>query len=430
MLSDDILLSLNSVPDEYLEQTWEKLNRRETAKKPYRKISGMVLIAAVIAALLTLSAFAAGYSFYKKHQANIREQLKIDENAVSGYVEYEYEEEAAPKADTTGTTETANIQLISSIDCGEYIKVYFCLSPVSPETFEDTFGSGDFDDKSCLFKCFAGNDERIGEAIETELRGEKITFSYDTFYASTGISLSEEELQEHSMVYTGDSGETYFNLDDEYKWNRISESYDEETQSLFLKGIIRKSFVDPSKPIYFTVGLLDSKSVTVPLGEHVDIAEWRKDHRPVYLENYGTAVITAACAGSRSFDLSNGFVELTNPSNNGKFKIMSASVYPNYIELKATHDDIYLINNLPEENEDPEAFRNGFEKQLEWTVFYDSTLQNSEILFADGGSLGLVPSDSVSYDNGIVTLRSYFASTEDISKVDKLKICGSVIPVI
>lgn len=427
MLSDDVLLALNTVRDEFLEKTWESLNKQATAQKTHRKISRTALIAAVIAALLTFSAFAIGYSFYKKHQTTVREELKIDENNVSGYVEYD--EEYIPQ---TNTARTATIQLVSSIDYGEYIKVYFCLSPVSLETFEGTFGSRTVDGKNYLFRYFASNDERINNAFEMEMRGEEIPFSYDTFDASPGISLSEEETQEHLKEYMGYFGETYLDLDFEYYWGRIADAYDEETQSLFLQSIIRKSDVDTTKPIFFTVGLLDSKSVTVPnsyvFEEHGDIDEWRKEHLPVYLENYGTVVIDAAQADSRAFDFSNGFVELTNPSNAGKFKIMSASVYPTHVEIKVIHDDIQLIHNL--QKDDPEAFQKGFEKQLEWISFYDAILQNSEILLDDGESIKLVPSNSTPYENGIVTLRSYFTFTIDISKVDKLKVCDFVVPII
>lgn len=423
MLSENVLLSLNSVRDDFLDDTWEKLNRQTTVKNKHRKVLRTALIAAVIVALLTVSAFAIGYSFYRIHQANVREELKIEENHVSGYVEYEEESISGTSAENA-----ANIQPISSIDCGEYIKVYFCVSPVSPETFEGAFRSGDFGSRTCLFQCFTGNDERITDALELKMRGEEIPCNYDAAYASVGISLTEDEIQEHSEQYTGENGEIDFEIDPEYYWDRIADCYDEETQSLFLQCIIRKANIDTAKPIYIAVGLLDSESVVIPLGEQIDIDEWRKEHLPFYIENYGTTVIDAAQADSRIFDLSNGFVELTNPSNGGELKILSAAVYPTYMEFKVTHDDIQSVFNLPEE--DSEAYRNGFEKQLEWTRFYDAILQNSEILLAGGGTLSLVPSESIPYENGIVTLRSYFTSTVDISRVEGLNIYNFEIQIV
>lgn len=413
MLSDKVLLAINNVPDEYLTDTWKKLNSAENTNKAHYKISRTALIAAVIAALLALSACAVGYSFYKRHQANVRNELGIDKNNVSGYMEYD-----------EGLN--SSIQLISSIDFGDYIRVYFCLSPVSFEEFEGAFRSG-FVDKY-LFSFYASNDERIGSVFETEMRGEEIPFAYDCYYSTPGISLSGQEQQEHMKEYTGYFGETYLALDYEYRWDRIADAYDEETNSLFLESVIRKSDVDTTKPVYIAVGLLDAGSVTLPMSyivEHGNTGEWFESHLPVYLKNYGTVVMNVAQADCRTFDFSGEFIELTNPSNNGKLKILSATVYPTYLELKLTHDDVLLINNLPEGNSD--KFQAGFEKKLEWVNFYDDLLKNGELLFSDGTALSLAPSATVKYENGIVTLKSYFTSTVDIQTVDKLKIFDSSI---
>lgn len=413
MLSDNVLLAINNVPDEFLDATWGKLHLAPKAKKAHYKISRTALIAAVIAALLALSACAVGYSFYKRHQASVRNELEIDKNNVSGYMEYD-----------EGLN--SSIQLISSIDCGDYIRVYFCLSPVSFEEFEGAFRSG-FVDKY-LFSFYASNDERIRGIFETEMRGEAVPFAYDCCYASPGISLSQKEQQEHMKEYTGYFGETYLALDYEYRWDRIADAYDEETNSLFLESVIRKSDVDTTKPVYIAVGLLDAGSVTVPMSyivEHGNTDEWFESQLPVYLKNYGTTVTNVAQSDCRAFDFSGEFIELTNPSNNGKLKILSAAVYPTYLELKITHDDVILVNNLPEGNSD--EFQAGFEKQLEWVNFYDELLKNGELLFSDGTALSLAPSATVKYENGIVTLKSYFTSTVDIQKVDKLIIFDSSV---
>ena len=99
--------------------------RRMTSMNSYRKpkrIGKTLLIAAVIASLFTVAAFAVGYTIHQRRQAELRQTLQIDEANVQSYVEY-----ATPESDSEGVT------LLSAIRNAKEQIVYVNISPVEKD---------------------------------------------------------------------------------------------------------------------------------------------------------------------------------------------------------------------------------------------------------------------------------------------------------
>ena len=112
MLSEKIIFALNNVDDLYLEEAEELLDKPIASRHAFNKRTlHVLLIAAVLAALLT--ACAVGYSIHQRRQQELRESLKIEENHVAGYQEFE---KAPTPEETTVESEgkTPSVQLIST----------------------------------------------------------------------------------------------------------------------------------------------------------------------------------------------------------------------------------------------------------------------------------------------------------------------------
>ena len=100
MLSEKVLFALNNTDDSFLEEAWELLSGSVVSHKPaMRKIIRTILIAAILMALMAATAYAI-VSIHQKRQQELRENLKIEENNVTSYKEYE----SQPQSDTSGVT--------------------------------------------------------------------------------------------------------------------------------------------------------------------------------------------------------------------------------------------------------------------------------------------------------------------------------------
>ena len=99
----------------------EERKQRSTARRFWRT----ALIAAVIAALMGLTAYAVGMSIHQRRQQELRADLRIEESRTGSYTEYPVPaEETAP---------TAGVTILSAINDGQEQRVYLNVSPVTQE---------------------------------------------------------------------------------------------------------------------------------------------------------------------------------------------------------------------------------------------------------------------------------------------------------
>ena len=419
--------ALTGIDDRYLAMVDRKTEEAQTMRQKNiksKKIFRTILIAAVITALMGITAYAVS-SIHAARQQALRADLKIDENEVSGYTEYAESEPDTASVSSLAETVGAEprIQLISSLQQGDFQAVYFSVSPVPEETARSFF----FDNMVTEFSYIASNEEIPENCWYTAGRDEE---GIEKSFAHP-IPFTEGHEAEHMVEMSSPSGlpdengvqqtVTFEVVDpDWYKPLLMEHSYDPETQSLMLMAMIYRQTVDFSRPVYFSVRCLDGPSVWSDMD--MPIEEYIASYAPVYLADYGTVQLEASDTVFVSPMLAEP-IRLVNPENSGKLEIRDIRLSANCVEWKIAHDDADLIHNL-----DPEspAFHEDFEKQLQWIRFQDEILSTSYLTFTDGSTMPLSGSPSAPYEDGITTLTSSWSGTIDIGSVKSITVMGTV----
>ena len=421
--------ALTGIDDRYLAMVDRKTEEAQTMRQKNiksKKIFRTILIAAVITALMGITAYAVS-SIHAARQQALRADLKIDENEVSGYTEYAESEPDTASVSSLAETVGAEprIQLISSLQQGDFQAVYFSVSPVPEETARSFF----FDNMVTEFSYIASNEKIPENCWYTAGRDEEgIVKSF-----AHPIPFTEGHEAEHMVEMSSPSGlpdengvqqnVTFEVVDpDWYKPLLMEHSYDPETQSLMLMAMIYRQTVDFSRPVYFSVRCLDGPSVWSDMD--MPIEEYIASYAPVYLADYGTVQLVASDTVFVSPILAEP-IRLVNPENSGKLEIRDIRLSANCVEWKIAHDDADLIHNL-----DPEspAFHEDFEKQLQWIRFQDEILSTAYLTFTDGSTMPLSGSPSAPYEDGITTLTSSWSGTIDIGSVKSITVMGTVYP--
>ena len=421
--------ALTGIDDRYLAMVDRKTEEAQTMRQKNiksKKIFRTILIAAVITALMGITAYAVS-SIHAARQQALRADLKIDENEVSGYTEYAESEPDTASVSSLAETVGAEprIQLISSLQQGDFQAVYFSVSPVPEETARSFF----FDNMVTEFSYIASNEEIPEDCWFTAGRDEE---GIEKSFAHP-IPFTEGHEAEHMVEMSSPSGlpdengvqqtVTFEVVDpDWYKPLLMEHSYDSETQSLMLMAMIYRQTVDFSRPVYFSVRCLDGPSVWSDMD--MPIEEYIASYDPVYLADYGTVQLEASDTEFISPILAEP-IRLVNPENSGKLEIRDIRLSANCVEWKIAHDDADLIHNL-----DPEspAFHEDFEKQLQWIRFQDEILSTACLTFTDGSTMPLSGSPSAPYEDGITTLTSSWSGTIDIGSVKSITVMGTVYP--
>ena len=421
--------ALTGIDDRYLTMVDRKTEEAQTMRQKNiksKKIFRTILIAAVITALMGITAYAVS-SIHAARQQALRADLKIDENEVSGYTEYAESEPDTASVSSLAETVGAEprIQLISSLQQGDFQAVYFSVSPVPEETARSFF----FDNMVTEFSYIASNEKIPENCWYTAGRDEE---GIEKSFAHP-IPFTEGHEAEHMVEMSSPSGlpdengvqqaVTFEVVDpDWYKPLLMEHSYDPETQSLMLMAMIYRQTVDFSRPVYFSVRCLDGPSVWSDMD--MPIEEYIASYAPVYLADYGTVQLVASDTVFVSPILAEP-IRLVNPENSGKLEIRDIRLSANCVEWKIAHDDADLIHNL-----DPEspAFHEDFEKQLQWIRFQDEILSTAYLTFTDGSTMPLSGSPSAPYEDGITTLTSSWSGTIDIGSVKSITVMGTAYP--
>lgn len=127
----------------------------QKARKGRRKLWRTLLLAAVIASLLGVTAYAVGYSIHLQRQQELRQRMQIDEHQVENYMEYPVPAEEVETGQTTVT-------LLSSIADEEFVNFYFNISPIERDAVLTDAGEIDYtamERFSCTF------DGRTGSCV-------------------------------------------------------------------------------------------------------------------------------------------------------------------------------------------------------------------------------------------------------------------------
>ena len=402
MLSEKVLFALNNVDDLYLEEAEELLDKPIASRHAFNKRTlHVLLIAAVLAALLT--ACAVGYSIHQRRQQELRESLKIEENHVAGYQEFE---KAPTPEETTVESEgkTPSVQLISTFRNGRFADVYFSIAPITREEAWDAIG---WEQKNAIYVIASNSRElddayrKIGKGTEKGLYGR---------YPVLPPIQEDEYLRTH---------ETREELLEKY--------YDADTQSLMLKTafLLSSDTIDWNKPVYMNVKIIELASLAMSMDETIE--EYWARYDPVCVGDYGTVPVTISATEFLVADFSGKSILVKAPSTDKVLNVLGVKIYASEVEWQVTHEDVDLIYNLP--RDDDEAFRRGYEQLLEWLSVYDQVLDSYALIMEDGTQIKLSPSESTPYENGVVTLYSQLDSTIDLRKVKAIRIIDQEVSI-
>ncbi len=403
MLSEKVLFALNHVDDSFLEETRELLDRSAVSQKPAKsRIIRTVLIAAVLAALMAATAYAI-VSIHQKRQQELRESLKIEENQVAGY--QEFEEASAPEETAAEPKEKeASVQLISTFRKGEFADVYFSISPITREEAWDAIG---WEQKNAIY-VIASNSRELDDAYRKIGKGTEKGL-YGRFPVLPPIQVDE---------YLRPQGT---------REEMLEKYYDADTQSLMLKTEFLLSYeaVDWSKPVYMNVKIIELASLASSFDEPIE--EYRARYDPVCVGDYGTVPVMISETEFLVADFSGKGILVEAPSSDKVLQVLGVKIYASEVEWQVTHENVDLIYNLPRDND--EAFRRGYKQLLEWLTVYDQVLDGSALILEDGTHIKLSPSESTPYESGIVTLHSHLGSTIDLRKVAAISIMGQEVEI-
>ena len=403
MLSEKVLFALNNVDDSFLEEANELLERSAPTQHALNKRTlRVILIAAVLAALL--AACGIGYSIHQRRQQDLRENLKIEENLVAGYQEFE-ETSTLEVTATESNEKDASVHLISTFRNGEFVDVYFSISPITREEVWDAIG---WEHKNAIY-VIASNSRELDDAYQKIGKGTENGL-YGRFPVLPPIQVDE---------YLRPQGT---------REEMLEKYYDADTQSLMLKTEFLLSYeaVDWSKPVYMNVKIIELASLASSFAEPIE--EYRARYDPVCVGGYGTVPVTISATEFLVADFRGKDILIQAPSTDKVLNVLGVNIYASEVEWQVTHEDVDLIYNLP--RDDDEAFRRGYEQLLEWLAVYDQVLDGSALIMEDGTQVKLSPSESAPYENGVVTLYSHLSSTIDLRKVKAIRVMDQEVSIL
>ncbi len=339
-IDERYLIMVDSVAEE---------NRRGRKTKSPKKLIRTILIAAVITALLSITAYAV-YSIHAAKQDKLREQLKIEESKTESYVEYD-----------TASQETSGVVLLSTINDGEFQKVYLDISPVEPEIiagFPDTYN-------------FFWNIEGW------ELDG------YSPWMIATPVIETEPPLAV-----------------------KITEAYDEDSKTLTLEcnisndAILQAKQTENSESIKLTVTLLDSQAMAESGNGSVN--EWLSSQK-----SYGSIQFTPTEQEKSFFNFQN---TVYFDKESGRVITLVG------VELSPT-SAVWQFNY-----EDDEKISTGEDQAqlVPWLQVEDRVTNGAMIHFTDGSSFCTYGALRSYYENGVVNSYCKWEKAINIKDVESI----------
>ena len=398
MLSERVLFALNDVNDTFLEEARELLDSYAAPQKPAKsKIIRFVLIAAILVTLMAATAYAI-VSVHQQGQQELRENLKIEENHVAGYLEFD-ETPASEGTAAEPKGKEISVQLISTFRNGEFVDVYFSISPITREEAWDAIG---WEHKNAIY-VIASNSKGLDDAYRKIGKGTEKGL-YGRFPVLPPIQVDE---------YLRPQGT---------REEMLEKYYDADTQSLMLKTefLLSSDTIDWNKPVYMNVKIITLASLAMSWDETIE--EYRERYDPVCVRDYGTIPL------SISVDFSGEDILIKIPPSGKTLQVLGVTIFASEVELQVTHENVDLIYNLP--RDDDAAFRRGYEQLLEWLAVYDQVLGSSELVMEDGSRIKLSPSNSTPYETEVVTLHSQLPSTIDLRKAKAIRIMGQEVSIL
>ena len=367
--SEKAILAMNDVDDKYLESAGEMLRfrTRETTGHGFKKrIIFFALAAALILGLGTI-AYAIGLSIHRLRQEELREHLQIDENQVTDYVEYPVAEDPE-KAPVEGVT------LLSTMNDGEFQRVWVVINGVTPEMIERLESSEQVDWE--------------GQALPAN--GHRYCFIYATI-----------------------DGENYFEAMNPL---RFRDGYDSGSQTLTTECAIPLLELEQTPKAVLRFVMAETIDYEM---DHSEV-ELLRELGSVEVEHTGQAVRVVWFPEPVTFE--NGAY------GNGEF--LGAEISASRVSWLIRHDGVSQMYNRHEFADDAER-QAYLELERSWLAAIEGVERTAVLHFADGNSreVGL-PLSSSQPEGGIVKdICSIGPGTININQLDSITIGGMTFPV-
>lgn len=359
MLSEKVLFALNNTDDSFLEEAWELLSGSVVSHKPaMRKIIRTILIAAILMALMAATAYAI-VSIHQKRQQELRENLKIEENNVTSYKEYE----SQPQSDTSGVT------LLSTVNDGELQRVFVNVSPVEKDVID-----------------------RYPETVGFAWKLDGMNLNGEEYWMTARPNLKDDS----SISDEGDIHEAVLN-----------DAYDEKTKTLTLKfsilntAIAQAQAYENSERVHLTLTLWDRQAqadANVGLS-----AEWLGSQEP-----FGSVWIAPTDQETRYFDFHQAFCR--DEESDREIEIVGLELTPFSAVWKVRYD---LAEQFHQPNADWDAYK-------PWSMLEDRVCIEAKLIFSDGSVFSTGGALNTPFENGIVNLNCGWESAININDVQRI----------
>ena len=365
MLSEKVLFAMNNTDDSFLEEAWELLGGAVISQKPAtRKIIRTILIAAILMALMAATAYAI-VSIHQKRQQELRENLKIEENNVTSYKEYE----SQPQSDTSGVT------LLSTVNDGELQRVFVNVSPVEKDVID-----------------------RYPETVGFAWKLDGMNLNGEEYWMTARPNLKDDS----SISDEGDIHEAVLN-----------DAYDEKTKTLTLKfsilntAIAQAQAYENSERVHLTLTLWDRQAqadANVGLS-----AEWLNSQ-----DSFGSVWFVPTDREVRYLEFSH--VLYYDEEQDREIDILGLELTPFSAIWKMNYKG---AEELHKPSADWDAFK-------PWAMLEDKIAMEVKLIFRDGSDFSTGGSQTRIFEDGVVKLYCSWDKAINIDDVQSI-VLGDLI---
>ena len=373
-----------------------RMTRQEEKKSIFyatRRVATLALAAALLLGM-GVTAFALGKSIHKRRQQEVREQYQVEENHVSGYMEFETPEETE-----------AGVTLLAAYNAGEGVRVYVNVSPVSEEEVRTPFYQTPTGDGRLYYLSYIA---RVDGIENPQLAMPAVGSGWE--YAPEDMV---EEVDENGNHLRRPAEEAQ-----RRRWRE--EAYDSETQTLTLSfSVSLERLMGAEK---FTVQLVSYDNY-VPEDEEARFVV--SDEEAVH-RDFGSVTVPVPAPEVVEFTIPKPIC-FTNPNDEGELRLLGGRITATGFGWIMQFDGMQSILGKSDA-EDADERRAHYEHQVGWINFIDKCVEDAYLVLSDGTTQPFSGSTGYTWlDNERIMNSSGWAGTIDVHKVVAVCVAGQTI---
>lgn len=329
-----------------------------------KRIITFALAAALILAL-GITAHAV-WSIHIARQQELKADLKIEENNVSSYIEYDVSDETAG----------AGVTLLSTVNDGESQRVFIDVSPVEMDVIE-----------------------RFPETIAFAWRLDGMTVNGEDYWMTATPKLqSDISVSGHEAIREA----------------VLRDAYDESTKTLTLECFVSNNAITQAQAYTNS----ESVHLTVTLGDHQAQADANVGSSAEWLasqECFGSVWFTPTEHEMKYFDF-DGLLYHDNELDK-EIEIVGLELTPFSAIWKVHYEGDAAFHT-------PEADQETYEP---WSILEDKVCIEAKLIFSDGSTFSTGGALTCPYENGTVNLFCGWGSAINIDDVQRIVLSDVVL---